>query len=823
MASYFWVGGAGTLDNTATTHIAATSGGAAGAGPITAADSITVDANSGFTSSSTALTVAAGFSCAAFTLTGPSNKLMAVTQNGAMTVTGAFSVNGATTINRVGWSSATPGTAVTLTVGSVTSASNVDFTDITVSGATLAGSSIGDGGGNTNVTPTAARTVYAVGSGTLNFSSTTMWATTSGGASGAAVPLPQDSVVLDANSTGTYTCDMPRPCKHLTCTGTTGTLKFGTSPTIYGSITLAAGMTWTAAATITLAGRTSGLTLTSAGQAWKIITLAAPGGIYTLQDAYSGTTINHTGLGTLSDAGHPVTLTGAYNNNTAGVANTLTASGIWTLSGTGTVWSVTNTATTLNVTGMTVVVSDVSATAKTWQHTSTIHMDGATLQVIGGGTGVFKFLTGMPAGTLTKVTIGAPKTVQLWATATLTAQNWALVGTSGNLITLQSTTAGTQATISTPPTVGGVSMSWVSLQDIHGGQATWWASNATNVSNNTGITFSAPARSWGATQAQSPVLSARKVTKIKAAAQTTTAAPPAVSLAPVLVAAQSQAASQSRASSTTPHVLTAAGPHPQAQMLRTIQCLRVVGTGSQLWNPAQAWDPGLAWAGGINPGVLWEPAQAWSPVFLWPAYALPAGGGQQTRPARTMSLPQARTVTEAVAPAAHARVLRLPLAVTTTTTVFPVTVTAQPVQTAPQATQIIPVPLSLQRAQTGAQRSIANTATQGKGQASMVAVQLSTPSIGQLLGHRHTAPQQQAGIIVRHPDRAWPAAQAQAPHASVLLSPVRLALQIVAPVQAWAVFDAPSSPAGIVRRVGAGRVLTTPGGAVAKPLRLRTV
>lgn len=46
-ANYFWVGGTGTFDNTATTHISTSSGGSAGAGPVTSADNIVFDASSG--------------------------------------------------------------------------------------------------------------------------------------------------------------------------------------------------------------------------------------------------------------------------------------------------------------------------------------------------------------------------------------------------------------------------------------------------------------------------------------------------------------------------------------------------------------------------------------------------------------------------------------------------------------------------------------------------------------------------------------------------------------------------------------------------------
>lgn len=498
MASYFWVGGAGTLDNASTTHIAAASGGAAGAGPVTSADSITFDSNSGFSSSSKALTIAAGFSCAAFTLTGPSNKLMAVTQNGAMTVSGAFSAQGASVVNRVGWSSATAGTPATVTVGALGTVANIDFEDITAAGAgaPIAGASIGDAGGNTNITTTASRTVYAVGSTSLNFSSTAMWANASGGASGAAVPLPQDSVIFDANSSGSYTCDMPRPCKNLTCTSSftkSITLNVSGGPTFYGSITLTAGMTWTGSA-LTLGAR-SPQTITSAGHtlsAGSGITIAAPGGTYTLQDALVAPAINHTQLGTFSDGGHSVTLTGAgYSNNIGGVGNTLTASGTWTLSGTGTIWSVSNTSATITFTG-TIVISDTSATGKTFLNNSTISLSAATLWITGGGTGPVTFSHGMP--TLNRLTIGAPKTVTLLSTMTLTTAYLLARGSAGNIITINATIAGSAATLRTTGGVQGGD--YLSLRDVAftqpGGSNFYAGSHSTIVSNVTGTGIADP-------------------------------------------------------------------------------------------------------------------------------------------------------------------------------------------------------------------------------------------------------------------------------------------------------------------------------------------
>ena len=82
---------------------------------------------------------------------------------------------------------------------------------------------------------------YAVAAG--NWSSTAMWSETDGGSPGASVPLPQDDVYIKRSfSSETITIDMPRLCRLLDFTGSTGTLhtsQLVTTATIFGSLVLA--------------------------------------------------------------------------------------------------------------------------------------------------------------------------------------------------------------------------------------------------------------------------------------------------------------------------------------------------------------------------------------------------------------------------------------------------------------------------------------------------------------------------------------------------------------------------------------------------------
>jgi hypothetical protein len=95
----------------------------------------------------------------------------------------------------------------------------MDVQDVTLSvtGTAPTFTSIGDCFGNTGFTLTPTVTRYAVSGGiSKNFSSTTLWSASSGGATGATVPLPQDTVNFDSNANAEVVFDMPRIGKDVT-------------------------------------------------------------------------------------------------------------------------------------------------------------------------------------------------------------------------------------------------------------------------------------------------------------------------------------------------------------------------------------------------------------------------------------------------------------------------------------------------------------------------------------------------------------------------------------------------------------------------------
>lgn len=216
-----------------------------------------------------------------------------LTIQGNTTIAGTLTANGNSLTNRIHIKGSSSLVAQQITAAAV-SISNADFTDITAAGAAnwnLSANSVGDGTGNTGITFTTPVTRYARSVGG-NWSSTTLWATSTGGASGASVPLLHDTVILDAN-TGAAAIggDMLRLCKDLTCTGYTGTLTWasnaGSGCAIYGSCTFSAGMSLSATNPTGFRGRGSH-TVTMAGKSFgAIVNFDGRGGTYTFQDTFA--------------------------------------------------------------------------------------------------------------------------------------------------------------------------------------------------------------------------------------------------------------------------------------------------------------------------------------------------------------------------------------------------------------------------------------------------------------------------------------------------------------------------------------------------------
>lgn len=336
---------------------------------------------------------------------------------------------------------------------------------------------------------------YWVG-GTANWDATagTKWATTSGGAGGASVPGTGDIAYFDGSSgSGTVTRTVSTGLQGLVCTGFTGTLTGSQTLSVSTAVgvVLGSGMTWSWTGAITLnfngaiafipAGKTLNHSLTFAGGSSAVVTLTedflfATNRVVTLTN------------GTLDLNGFDLSC-GTFNSFNSNVRTLSLGTGTLSLASGGTPWDF---STTTNLT-FNAGTSTLKFTASGTFNKS-MFLGGLTYNNIwlsGGGLGPWLFFD---AGTFNNFKCDAPPNViRFSAGTTYTVSSFSVVGTAGNLITLNSRTAASAFTIAK---AGGgvVGADYLAIQDSTASPgSTWYAgANSTNNGNNTGWTFTAP-------------------------------------------------------------------------------------------------------------------------------------------------------------------------------------------------------------------------------------------------------------------------------------------------------------------------------------------
>lgn len=223
----------------------------------------------------------------------------------------------------------------------------------------------------------APRTLYWVG-GTGNWSSTTKWSTSSGGASGAAVPTSLDSVVFDsASSAAGYvaTVDSFSRCAAFTMAGpASGTVQFNSgvlqNMVIHGSVSFAATGIFVGFSEIMYLAGNSSYTFTTNGQALNCtLTLTGINSTWTLGSALSIGTIN-LNYGSFSTSVSNYTLSGTLNSTTTTLKNARSIS----LNGS-----------TCTLTGSTPLNLTPAANLTFNAGTSTINFSGSSASFIGLG------------------------------------------------------------------------------------------------------------------------------------------------------------------------------------------------------------------------------------------------------------------------------------------------------------------------------------------------------------------------------------------------------------------------------------------------------
>jgi hypothetical protein len=336
------------------------------------------------------------------------------------------------------------------------------------------------------------------GTGTWNNTSTTNWSATSGGASGASAPTSADAVFFDANSgaAATVTVAATAVSSSATIDKSDINLSLSGSPTLCvatGTLTLTSGTITLGANTLTcgvfsssnsnartVAFGTGKIVLTGNARSVLVLTTAtnlSVTGTRLFEASYSGATGTRTFAAPSTSSGGTestsmsvsvtagtdiVTMTTArvFNSlDTTGFSGTLNAN-TQTYYGNVTIAS---TVTLGTITGLTFAATSgtqtVTTNGKTIDGIFVVNAPGATVSfsdsLTQGSTRTFTF----SAGTL-KFKAGATSTVGVFATSGSTQKF------------LQSTTAGSQATLSQAS--GTVSVSNLTIQDINAiGGAAW--------------------------------------------------------------------------------------------------------------------------------------------------------------------------------------------------------------------------------------------------------------------------------------------------------------------------------------------------------------
>lgn len=468
MATYYWVGGSGTWDNASTANWSASSGGAAGAGPPTNADTAIFDANSG----TAAVVTVAGTAVAAITTIDKSDINLSLSGNPTLSV----------------------GTGnVTLTAGTITLNNNIltvaRFTSNNTNARAIAFGTSGklvvtSNNGDifsmqdmTNFTRTGEPRVEFSYSGSTGMRIMYFGSSAGAGAS---------NVLSMYVTAGTDIIANPGAFKDYDLTGFSGT-HLSYTRSIIGNMVISATCTNSAGNNTIFFLAPSGVqTLTTNGQVMDFPLARQDAAELRLNDNLTmGATRSFTlTSGTLNLNGKTLTA-GSFSSSGTGTRVLAFNGGNITLSGSGTVWNAA-TATNLSTTG-TGTISLTSASAKTFAG------GGITYPTINqGGAGALTISGSNTFSNITNTT--QPATISLTAGTTTTVTNFSVSGTAGNLITLNSTSAGSRATLTDS---GGVnSVSYVDIKDIAAiGYGEWQAYTSNgNVDsgNNVGWVFTAP-------------------------------------------------------------------------------------------------------------------------------------------------------------------------------------------------------------------------------------------------------------------------------------------------------------------------------------------
>jgi hypothetical protein len=326
------------------------------------------------------------------------------------------------------------------------------------------------------------------GTGNWDASTTTHWSATSGGAGGASVPTSSDTVTFNSSSNATaYTVTVTATanCSDLTIGNpASGAITFAGSSAlnIYGSLSIASGITRTFTGAIAFLATTTGKTITT--NAVGLASAASFGGVggeWTLQDAWTNTSTFAVTAGTFVANNFNVTNGSATSTGSSTRTMTL-GSGMWTMTS-ASAFTLSGSNLTFNCNTSTIKFTDTSNTAITFAGLSKTFYNiwfargGSTASLTISGSNTFNDFE--DTGT-------AAHSILFTGGTTQTVTTFTVSGSTGNLVTINSTTTGTHTL--TKSGGGTITCTYVNVQHSIATPANTWYATTGSVSNQSTTT-----------------------------------------------------------------------------------------------------------------------------------------------------------------------------------------------------------------------------------------------------------------------------------------------------------------------------------------------
>lgn len=284
--------------------------------------------------------------------------------------------------------------------------------------------------------------------------------------------------------------------RDLNFTGFSGSF-FGDNQSICGDLTLSSTMATTGSSPVYFASTSvTPRKITSNGVTLNFpVVFDGVGGTWQLEDNFTVATARYIQLsnGTLDANGKNLTSGSFLAWN--GTKTLKMGSGVFTMTAAvGIIQAVWDAQT--RVTGLTIDAG-----------TSTLRLTSASAKTFAGGAKTYYILEQAGAGALTiqqsntftsLTNTVQPATITFTAGTTQTVTTLGLAGTAGNLVTLDTTAAGTRATLTS--TTPSISVNYASIKDISAtGGADWTALNSTDAGNNLGWFFNPSTQTYNET------------------------------------------------------------------------------------------------------------------------------------------------------------------------------------------------------------------------------------------------------------------------------------------------------------------------------------